>query len=165
MTRKHRHSHRDALRYTLSLDLHGLTVKDAREQFIRFYNSAFIKHAGPLEIIHGYGAGGAGGAIRSMIRSLVSRYPECCEMVPGEHIDGNHGYTLLYPRGPLPTSEDKLENDILCFCSTPKTMTKIINKFRSHGQPNIRNTVRILKQKKLLMETTKGRHKVFQSDT
>ena len=72
-------------------------------------------------------------------------------------MDGNQGYTLVKPLKRLPDVEDLLAEAILEYCDRPRTRSKIMGKFRSHGQPRILQAIRSLeKQGRLTAGTTGG---------
>lgn len=63
------------------------TVEEARRRLASAIASAKAGKVQVLKIVHGYGAGGSGGAIRTAIRrSLAKRRKECVieEFIPGE---------------------------------------------------------------------------------
>ena len=73
----------------------------------------------PLDIVHGYGASGQGGKMRTALRSFLTThgvFHHC-----GEDMDRNPGHTLVVPEAPLPGVADRLQADILGYCETPKT--------------------------------------------
>lgn len=81
-----------------SINLHNCTVAEAIREFAGFYNSCVRSgYRGRLEIIHGYGSSGSGGAIREELR----RYLRANKEIFGEFLAGeslrNPGVTILYP--------------------------------------------------------------------
>ncbi len=81
-----------------SINLHSLTVAEAIREFVRYYNSCVRSgYRGRLEIIHGYGSSGSGGAIREELRRYLKAHEEIFgEFLPGENLR-NPGVTILYP--------------------------------------------------------------------
>jgi len=82
-----------------SIDLHHCTVAEAIREFVRFYNSCVNSgYRGRLEVIHGYGSSGSGGAIRDELRHYLKAHAE----IFGEYLAGeslrNPGVTIVYPR-------------------------------------------------------------------
>lgn len=90
-----------------SIDLHTRTVAEAIREFVRFYNNCVrSSYRGRLEVIHGYGSSGSGGAIREELR----RYLKAQEEIFGGFLAGeslrNPGVTILYPgdtQAPMPS--------------------------------------------------------------
>jgi DNA-nicking Smr family endonuclease len=57
------------------LDLHGFSVVEAIEQFVRDYNGRVGNNQhGCWRIIHGYGSTGQGGAIRTKLRAFLDQH-------------------------------------------------------------------------------------------
>ncbi len=137
-----------------TIDLHGFSVPEAMEAFVRYYNRE-VRHTAPerIKVIHGYGASGSGGAIRAELRSLLERNQDKLTFVGGENIDGNPGYTVVYPGqsySRLSTSEgaiymgDQLSEEILQYCRQVRTEEKIAGKFRRYGMPEVKKTLKAL---------------------
>lgn len=82
-----------------SINLHSFTVAEAIREFVRFYNACVrAGYRGRLEVIHGYGSSGSGGAIREELRKYLKAHEEIFgEFLPGENLR-NPGVTILYPR-------------------------------------------------------------------
>ncbi|MFZ1084268.1 MAG: Smr/MutS family protein [Terracidiphilus sp.] len=82
-----------------SINLHSFTVAEAIREFVRFYNACVSAgYRGRLEVIHGYGSSGSGGAIREELRKYLKAHEEIFgEFLPGENLR-NPGVTILYPR-------------------------------------------------------------------
>lgn len=75
-------------------------------EFVRFYNGCVRSgYRGRLEVIHGYGSSGSGGAIREELRRYLKAHAEVFgEFLAGESLR-NPGVTILYPRerpAPMP---------------------------------------------------------------
>jgi dsDNA-specific endonuclease/ATPase MutS2 len=85
-----------------SIDLHNCTVAEAIREFVRFYNSCVRSgYRGRLEVIHGYGLSGSGGAIREELRRYLKAHPETFgEFLAGESLR-NPGVTILYAKETL----------------------------------------------------------------
>jgi DNA-nicking Smr family endonuclease len=91
---------------TRSIDLHNCTVPEAVHAFVRFYNSCVRSgYRGRVEVIHGYGSSGVGGAIKTELRRYLAAHAEIFgEVLFGESLR-NPGVTVLYPRDtPAPSS-------------------------------------------------------------
>jgi hypothetical protein len=111
------------------LDLHGMKTADAMSFFMREYDNALESGSSSLKVIHGYGSGGVGGDTRRCIRALLSANPACVDYVAGEEVDGNPGYTVVYPKRRLPSGATGLYDSIIQFCSSPKTKSAIVRRF------------------------------------
>ena len=143
------------------LDLHGYRTKEALELFIQVYN----RHAGkssPLVVVHGYGSSGEGGKIRRRLRRMLDRYPGNLDYERGEKV-GNPGITIVFPKKPLPTAGDRLEQEILAYCSKPRTREKIAGRFRKHGQPKVLDALRKLERKGMLENVSCGRYRCYRA--
>lgn len=82
---------------TRSIDLHSYTVAEALHAFVRFYNACVHSgYRGRIEVIHGYGSSGTGGAIREQLRGYLEAHAEIFgQFLPGESLR-NPGVTILY---------------------------------------------------------------------
>ncbi|MGA3011162.1 MAG: Smr/MutS family protein [Terracidiphilus sp.] len=83
---------------TRSIDLHARTVAEAIGEFVRFYNTCVKSgYRGRLEVIHGYGSSGSGGAIREELRNYLKAHAETFgAFLAGESLR-NPGVTVLFP--------------------------------------------------------------------
>ena len=79
-----------------TVDLHGLTSKDAVARFVDVYNHA-VRHGQRerISVVHGYGASGKGGTLREKMRAFLDR--NHVEYLCGELVDGNPGHTIVIP--------------------------------------------------------------------
>jgi hypothetical protein len=130
------------------VDLHGMKTTDAIACFIRAYDNALGSGSGVgaasrsgsrpgsgsgsaacLKVVHGYGSGGLGGDTRHAVRSLLKANPACADYVLGEDVDGNPGYTIVYPRRRLPSGSERLYPGIVDYCSSPKTKSDVVRRF------------------------------------
>ncbi len=148
------------------LDLHGKTWAEALGEFRDFYNSVARSHPGAeLEVIHGYGSTGQGGRLRSSLRRFLERQTSAGYLSyhEGEEVDGNPGHTLIIVRQPLPSANDDLADGILVFCARPQSERKIMNRFRRHGDPQVRAAIRLLESQKLLRRVVVGREKGYEA--
>ena len=147
------------------IDLHGYTQIEAIEAFVKFYN-ACVKNRDwrRIEIIHGYGSSGEGGALRRRIRSFLAAHAGCLRFEAGENISpANPGVTMVFPDKPLPDSIDLLAEEILEFCATARTISKISGKFRRHGDSRIQASVRQLEKSGALKSFYKGQYRHYQA--
>jgi len=143
------------------LDLHGYKAHEALAEFVKFYNRWIQKYPRkPFAVVHGYGASGSGGVIRKRLRALLEDYPDYMEVIHGERL-GNPGMTVIYPTRRLPTVTDQLEQEILQFCSIPRSEDKIFGKFRRYGDPAVHTALKSLVRKKRLARAKKGQYKHY----
>jgi len=150
----------DAIR----LDLHAHTASEALEAFREAYNRQVnLRSSRPLEIVHGYGSSGEGGIIRSRLRAFLQSHSQRLVFRPGELIDGNPGYTLVYPKAPLPSQAENLNDEIEAFCATPRSEEKIAGKFRRYGDVAIRTALRELERQDRITSVYKGKFKHYVS--
>ena len=148
------------------LDLHGLTWAEAEATFIEFYNQT-LRQAGKdsvgLDVVHGYGSTGIGGVLLTRLRGFLGRYESCLDFQTGEKVDGNPGHTIVVPLKPLPSLRDQLSQDIWDFCDRPRSQSKIIGKFRRHGDTKVLSTIKTLEKQKRLRPSNQGAHKLYQA--
>lgn len=117
-----------------TLDLHGYTVVDAMNSFVRRYNRLLTSKPGgelwALEVIHGKGKGGEGGLIREALRDYLKQQGKRVKgfdaqlamrgasyavekggrlsYMHGEDVSGNAGCTIVIPQQRLTLSRDWL---------------------------------------------------------
>ena len=148
------------------LDLHGLTWAEAEASFIEFYNQT-LRQAGKdsvgLDVVHGYGSTGIGGVLLTRLRGFLGRYESCLDFQTGEKVDGNPGHTIVVPLKPLPSLRDQLSQDIWDFCDRPRSQSKIIGKFRRHGETAVLSSIKTLEKQKRLRPSNQGAHKLYQA--
>jgi hypothetical protein len=121
-----------------SIDLHNCTVSEAIREFVRFYNACVSSgYHGRMEVIHGYGSGGVGGAIKQKLRRYLADHADKFgAFLAGDSV-GNPGVTILYPKeslaavpqgsGSMPLLNPAQEA-IRRFCATPKSRERILIK-------------------------------------
>jgi DNA-nicking Smr family endonuclease len=84
------------------LDLHGLTVAQARQALRAFLTDALARHAGCVRIIHGKGlrSGQQGPVLKSFVNGVLQRTSAVAAYVSARPADGGTGalYVLLSPR-------------------------------------------------------------------
>jgi hypothetical protein len=123
-----------------SIDLHDCTVPEAIREFVSFYNSCVRSgYRGRVEVIHGYGSTGLGGAIRKELRKYLAAHAETFgEYLAGESLR-NPGVTILYPGETLAPAPQGVGSMLLVnaaqeairkFCNTPKARERILIKLR-----------------------------------
>ena len=148
------------------LDLHGLTWAEAETSFIELYNQT-LRQAGKdavgLDVVHGYGSTGTGGVLLTRLRGFLGRYESCLDFQTGEKVDGNPGHTIVVPLKPLPSLRDQLCQDIWVFCDRPRSQSKIIGKFRRHGETAVLSAIKTLEKQKRLRPSNQGAHKLYQA--
>ena len=147
------------------IDLHGLTKTEAIEAFVKFYNGRVEKgNLKPFEIIHGYGSTGVGGVLLKAIRSFLSNNEDKVEFDYGKDVFAfNPGVTRVIPKKILPSSIDLLGEELLDFCESPKTLTKISGKFHRYELAKIQSALKQLEKSKRLKIFHKGSYVVYQS--
>ena len=148
---------------THEIDLHGLEVLEAVESFVTYYNDQVKKgDFRPISVIHGYGSSGEGGKIRLRLRSFLEHHADHLLYDPGEKVPfHNMGETIVYPHKALPSTTDFLSDEIRSYCQNPKTKSKIIGKFRRHGETKIQTCLNHLEKQQLLFVSYKGKHKLY----
>ena len=153
-----------------SIDFHGKTWADALPEFIALYNQSLAAQSDngnsggiTLDVIHGYGSTGAGGILKRRIRGYLARHTERLEFRPGEELDGNQGHTLVTPAQPLPATAELLAEQILEYCETPRTQSKITGKFRRYGDPQTLQAIRNLERQGRLRAEPRGKVKRYQA--
>jgi hypothetical protein len=145
------------------LDLHGLTVAEAIEQFVQYYNTRVDNNQfGCLRIIHDYGSSGQGGAIRAKLRAFLDQHLDKLRYEAGDDY-GDPGWTLVYPKVRLPDQRERMATAILSFCSEPKTEEKILREFIKMGKVQITQAVRSLAKQGKLKIVNSGEKILYQA--
>jgi hypothetical protein len=138
------------------LDLHGFTVAEAIERFVKNYNMRVDNDQyGCLKIIHGYGSTGEGGAIRIRLYAFLREHLDKLQYEAGDDY-GDPGWTLVYPKVHLPDQRERMAAAILGFCSEAKAEEKILRKFAKWGEVQAKQTVRSLVKQGKLKVINKG---------
>ena len=148
-----------------SIDLHGRTWSESLVELIDAYNRTLSSGSlsETLDIVHGYGSSGAGGTMRVRVRSFLATHAHRLEYVTGEDADANPGHTVVLPIEPLPEVGDLLAEEVLEYCETPRTQSKIAGKFRRHGDPRVMQAIRTLEKQGRLRTVAKGRNKAYEA--
>ena len=148
-----------------TLDLHGKTWAESLAELIATYNRVLASRspAELLDIVHGYGSTGTGGSLRRRVRAFLAAQSQCLEFTPGEEADGNPGHTLVLPIQPLPEVIDLLAEQVLEYCETARTQSKITGKFRRHGDPSVIQAIRRLERQGRLRAVSRGRNKAYKA--
>ena len=148
-----------------SIDLHGMTWSEGLTELIAMYNRTLAAGSSSeiLDVVHGYGSSGTGGSMRSRVRSLLAAHGDRLEFKPGEESDGNPGHTLVVPIRPLPEVADLLAEQVLEYCETARTQSKITGKFRRYGDPRVIQAIRSLERQGRLRAVTRGRNKAYEA--
>lgn len=83
------------------IDLHGLTVAEAKQALRAFLGAALARHAGCVRIIHGKGlrSGHRGPVLKSAVSGLLRKTLAVVAYVSARPVDGGTGalYVLLAP--------------------------------------------------------------------
>lgn len=149
-----------------NVDFHGKTWSEALAEFIDQYNRALQSDGGTtatLDVVHGYGSTGTGGALRIRIRSFLAKHSRRLEYMPGETVDGNPGHTVVLPAQPLPAIDDMLAEQVWEYCESPRAQSKIAGRFRRHGDPRVMQAIRSLEKQGRLRAVSRGRTKVYEA--
>ena len=148
-----------------SIDLHGRTWAESLTELIAAYNRVLASGASSdvLEVVHGYGSTGTGGTLRRRVRSFLAAHSDRLEFQPGEDADGNPGHTLVMPIRPLPEVSDLLAEQVLEYCETARTQSKITGKFRRYGDPSVIQAIRSLERQGRLRTVARGRNKAYEA--
>lgn len=142
------------------VDLHELSADEAIKVFLIEYKQYQTKRE-TFKVVHGYGSSGEGGKIMRRIRRTLSENSDKLKFTFGEDIDGNPGYTIIYPQSPIPQFSDLLAQEILAFCESSKIQEKILAKFRKHGESQVIKALKNLEQKKMIKAGNKGNYKTW----
>ena len=94
---------------------------------------------------------------------IVGRYESYLDFQTEEKVDGNPGHTIVVPLKPLPSLLDQLSQDIWDFCDRPRSRSKIIGKFRRHGETAVLSSIKALEKQKRLRPSNQGAHKLYQA--
>lgn len=131
------------------VDLHGMPTSQALDAFAIAYENALREAPGrPFKVIHGYGSSGEGGHTRNAIRSWLRASSSSLTWVPGEEVDGNPGYTLVYPERRLPKGAARMHDAIVDYCSRERTRSHVIGRFvRRASEAKIAEALRQLEMK------------------
>jgi hypothetical protein len=152
---------RQAFPETGEIDLHDYSTGVALAQFVSYYND-FI-NSKEIKVVHGYGSSGHGGEIRVRLRTYLADHSDCLRFEEGEKIDGNPGYTMVYPERSLPLMSASIEGKILEFCNSPKSEEKIFGKFRLYGDGEVKKAIKSLQRHGKIRPIDKGKHKLYQA--
>jgi len=147
------------------IDLHGLTQIEAIEALVKYYNRQ-VKNGdySRIDVIHGYGSSGEGGALRIRIRSFLTRHIDCLKFELGEgFLPINPGKTMVFPERALPDMIDQLADEILDYCANAKTLSKISGKFRRHGDGKIQTSLKNLEKQGAITSFYKGQYRHYQA--
>jgi hypothetical protein len=147
-----------------SIDLHGRTWPESLSELIETYNRILTTGSPSqiLEVVHGYGSSGTGGSLRRRVRSFLAAHSDRLQFKPGEESDGNPGHTIVVPIQPLPEVNDLLAEQVLEYCETARTQSKITGKFRRYGDPRVIQAIRSLEKQGRIRSVTRGRNKAYE---
>jgi hypothetical protein len=145
------------------IDLHNMTVKEALTTFVAYYNAQLARNdRSEIEVVHGYGSTGAGGEIRKRLRKLLDGNAKKLDYRKGERYSPNAGVTFVTPFLPLPTAADQLQVEILEYCESARTESKIIGKFRRYGDKQVKDALQSLLKEGLLRRFSKGAYQHYE---
>jgi hypothetical protein len=97
------------------------------------------------------------------LRAFLQKHEDRLEFTPGESVDGNQGHTIVVPLQPLPSLGDALAEQVWAYCERAKGRSKIIGKFRRHGEPAVIRAIQALERQKRLRTVHKGRVKLYEA--
>lgn len=144
-----------------TVDLHGCSVAEALTLFVDHYNRQLgAGDTSSIKVIHGYGSTGEGGKIRTALLKALTAYADYLSFQTDPI---NPGATLVHPVKKLPDGAGIIAPELVAFCSDGKSESKIIGRFRSHGDLNVRNALKQLVKQGRLAVTRKGRHTIYRS--
>ena len=103
------------------------------------------------------------GVIALPAAGIVGRYESYLDFQTEEKVDGNPGHTIVVPLKPLPSLRDQISQDIWDFCDKPRSQSKIIGKFRRHGETAVLTSIKALEKQKRLRPSNQGAHKLYQA--
>lgn len=142
------------------IDLHGYQVVEAIDIFVKHYNERVKRgDLSPISVIHGYGSTGEGGRIKTALLKLLNTSEENLSF---QQEVWNQGKTVIYPGKALPPGAGIISSKIVEYCSSPRSESKILGKFRRYGDVNVKNTVRRLVKQRKLAVCRKGRHTIYE---
>lgn len=141
------------------IDLHGYTVAEAVDLFVKTYNERVARgDLSRFSVIHGYGSGGTGGKIRTALRKLLEAFDDSLSI---ETNPVNPGVTVVLPLQKLPDGSGILSAELLDYCSSGRTESKVLGKFRSFGDLSVKRTLQKLVSRGKLKTSRKGSHTVY----
>ena len=152
------------VRRVREVDLHGMKTAQALEAFALAYDNTLREspRGGALKVIHGHGSGGAGGDTRNAIRSWLKASSHSLKWIAGEEIDGNPGYTVVYPERRLSQGAARIHDSIVEFCSRERTQSDVIGRFvRRNSESDIANALRELETRGRLRTFVRNGRKYF----
>ena len=141
------------------IDLHGCTLAEAVDLFVQTYNDRVGRgDFSRFRVIHGYGSSGTGGKIRTALRKLLAAFNDSLSI---ETNPVNPGATVIVPLKRLPEGAGILTAEILDYCSSGKTESKVLGKFRRFGDLRVKRTLQKLVSQGKLRTSRKGSHTVY----
>ena len=148
-----------------TIDLHGLSVDAAIQLFIERCNRLFRGgYRGKIAVVHGYGSGGQGGAIKDRLKGFLGRHADYFD-APGWD-GGNPGATIIRQLKLLPADQaGGIHQQIIDFLQTPKTEAKILAKFHARSAAEIKGLIRDLGVRGVIHEVSKNGQKAWQSES
>ena len=141
------------------IDLHGYTVAEAVDLFVSSYNERVKRgDLSRFHVIHGYGSGGKGGRIRTALRKFLQAFDDSLAI---ETNPVNPGVTVVIPMKRLPDGAGILTAEILDYCCSGKTESKVLGRFRRFGDLSVKRTLQKLVARGKLKTVRKGSHTVY----
>lgn len=144
------------------IDLHNYSTGVALDYFIAYYNSEIENGmgSGGIKVIHGFHSD----EIRTRLRTFLKENSDYLDFKIGENIDNNEGYTMVYPKLPLPPISESIAEKILKFCATVgKSEEKIFGEFRIYGNVEVKKAIKLLERQRKIRSKDKGKVKVYET--
>jgi hypothetical protein len=127
--------------------------------FVKHYNSKVKGNdLSPVSVIHGYGSSGEGGRIKTALGKLFAANEDCMTLYQSVR---NPGETTVYPLKAFPEGAGIVSAGIIEYCRTPRTESKILGKYRQHGDLRVKKALKLLVKQKRLSTLQKGRHTLY----
>ncbi len=146
----------------MSLDLHGFTVPEALDLFVKHYNSRVDRgDLSRFQVIHGWGSGGSGGRIRTALRRILSSLEDTLQF---QTDPVNPGVTIVIPMKRLPGGAGILSALLLEFCSGGKSESKVLGRFSGYGELSVKRTLQQLVKQGRMKASRRGRHIIYTAE-
>ena len=82
---------------------------------------------------------------------------------PEKKLTAIRGTPSFCPIQPLPEVGDLLAEQVLEYCETARTQSKIAGKFRRYGDPSVIQAIRALERQGRLRVVARGRNKAYEA--
>lgn len=68
------------------------------------------------------------------------------------------------PLKPLPSLGEQLVEEMWAYCERPRSQSKIIGKFRGHGETEVLRTIKVLEKRQRLRALTHSGLRLYQAE-